>query len=173
MDHSDGDLLEDYGSFLNDGAHLAVMPVARLHVEWSPVSYPGNVTFYPDGYAEIEKLGIVPNDPASKSLAEVASATSGINEDILSRHPLVVFPVRFQWLPFRKHGHKDNMAFIRKLSDYVDRACFNYIRYRQCPLFSEGDPIHNIPARAGQVNSNHMMSAALLYCHESRGSRVP
>lgn len=172
MDYSDGDLLEDFASFLRDGALLAVMPVARLHLELFPISFPGNVTFYPNGYAELDKLGIVPNDSASNSLAERASAASGIDEDIFARHPVVAFPFRSEWQQLRKHGHKDNMAFIRKLSDYVDRACFNYIKYRQCPLFSEGDPIHNIPGRAGQVDSNHMMSAALLYCHDIRESRI-
>jgi hypothetical protein len=172
MDESDGNLLEDYASFLNDGALLAVMPVARLHVEWSPLVFPGNVIFYPKGYAELGDLGIVPNNPHSKSLAEHASAASGINEDILLRHPLVAFPFRSDWGQLRKQSHKDNMALIRRLSDYVDRACFNYIRYRQCPLFSEGDPIHSVPARAGQVDSNHMMSGALLYSHQLGEARI-
>ena len=172
MEYSDGNLLEDFASVFCDGMLLVVMPVARLHLEMLPISFPGNVVFYPNGYAELGKLDIVPNDSANNSLAELASAASGIDEEVFARHPVVAFPFRYAWQQLRINSHKENMALIRKLSDYVDRSCFNYIKYRQCALFSEGDPISNIPGRAGQVNSNHMMSAALLYHHDIRESRI-
>jgi|694.fasta_scaffold131356_2 hypothetical protein len=172
MDYSDGDLLEDFASVFCDGVLLVVMPVARLHLDLPPISFPGNVIFYPNGYAELDKLNIVPNHSASNSLAELASAVSGIDEEVFARHPVVAFPFNYAWQQLRKNSHKENMALIRKLSDYVDRSCFNYIKYRQCGLFSEGDPISNIPGRAGQVDSNHMMSAALLYRHDIRESRI-
>ncbi len=169
---TDGDLLEDHRALIAQGLHLAVMPVARLALEWSPIQFPGRVTFYPDGEVLTDNLGIVPNDPNSRILSEHASAASGINQDIFDRHPLVVFPFHFEWKQFRKNSHKENMAFIRTLSEYVDRSCFNFIRYRQCPVFSNGDPIDNLPGRAGQVNSNHMMSGALLYCDVLREARI-
>lgn len=169
---SDGDLLQDYKDCLQRGMHLAVMPVARLSLEWSPIAFPAGITFYPDGEALTDRLGIVLNDPNSRILTEQASAASGIDQNILDRHPLVVFPFEFDWQQFRRNTHKENMAFLRTLSNHVDRSCFNYIRYRQCPLFSNGDPIHSLPGRAGQINSNHMMSGALLYCDALREARI-
>jgi len=152
--------------------HLAVMPIARLFLEWSPLVFPKGITFYPDGEVQTNNLGIVPNDPNSRIHAEQASAASRIDEEILCRHPLVVFPFSFDWQQFRQYSHKDNLCFIRRLSDHVDRACFNFIRYRQCPIFTNGDPIHNLPGRVGQVNSNHMMSGALLYNSALREARI-
>jgi hypothetical protein len=172
MVFTDGDLHEDFASVFCDGVLLVVMPVARLHLDSPPISFPGNVIFYPNGYAELDRLNIVPNDSASNSLAELASAVSGIDEEVFVQHSLVAFPFTYAWQQLRRNSHKENMALIRKLSDYVDRSCFNYIKYRQCALFSEGDPISNIPGRAGQVDSNHMMSAALLYRHDIRESRI-
>jgi hypothetical protein len=67
MDYSDGDLLEDFASVFCDGVLLVVMPVARLHLDLPPISFPGNVIFYPNGYAELDKLNIVPNHSASNS----------------------------------------------------------------------------------------------------------
>src|SRR5262245_19972015 len=35
----DGDLLARFAHYLNDGCHLVVMPITRVHLEWSPVIY--------------------------------------------------------------------------------------------------------------------------------------
>jgi hypothetical protein len=170
FEDSDGDLLYHYADYLESGAHLAVMPVARLSFDWSPLAFPAGITVYSD--VQTDKLRIVPNDLKSHSLAEHASAVSGIDEAVLFQQPVVVFPVRFDWHRFRRNSHKANMEFIRKLSDHVDRTCFNFIRYRQCPIFTNGDWIHNLPGRAGQINSNHMVSGALLYNHSLREARI-
>ena len=169
---SEGDLLEDHANALGAGAHLAVMPIARLTLEWSPLTFPQGITFYPSGIAQTDSLGIIPNDPDSGSLAEVASATSGLDVGTLSEHPLVVFPFSFDWESFRKNSHKGNLAFIRRLSDHVDRGCLDLIRYIQCPFFANGDPLQNLPGRAGQLNSNPMMSGVLLYNHSLRQARI-
>jgi len=163
-----GELLEDYAAYLAIGSHLAIMPISRVEVEWFPKNYPAGITFYPAGYVNLDILNINPNDPNSRSLAEFCSAASGIDQAILERHPLIVFPCTFDWSSFRHNSHDNHLDFIRMLSDYVDKSCLNFIRYLQCPL----EPIDSLPGRAGTVNSNHMMAGALLYNHSLREGRI-
>ena len=170
--NSDGNLLQDYANDLKGDAHLVVMPVARVFVEWSPCAFPQSVTFYPAGTVDTGKLRVAPNGDDSSSPDEQISSASGVDEDVLSRHSLVVFPHRFDWTEFRKSSHRQHLEFIRKMSDHVDRACLDFIRYRQCPIFTNGDPIHNLPGRAGQLDTNHMMAGALLYNHALREARM-
>ncbi len=171
MKASQGDLLQDYHNCVNQFTHLVVMPVARLFLEQLPLTFPNDVTFYPNGYVQIDNLHVIKNRNSS-SLAEVASLMSGVDENVINLHPIVVFPLQFDWQQFLAYGHRQNMEFIRSLSDHVDRKCFNFIRYRQCSLFTNGDPIHNLPGRAGQINTNHMMAGALLYNHFDREARI-
>lgn len=166
--NSEGNLLEDYKEFIGTGAHLVVMPIARVNVEWTARTFPGMITFYPIYVPELPALNIIPNSKNSSSLAEICSEASGVNEDILKRHPLIVFPYRFDWHKFRSSNHDNHLQFIRQLSEYVDRACLNFIRYSQCPI----EIIDCLPGRAGQLNSNHMMAGALLYNQNLRESRI-
>lgn len=164
---SEGNLLEDFRSDIDAGNFLAVMPIARVEVEWSPRQYPGKITFYPAEFVDLNVLGIIPNDKKSSSLAEVCSAASEIDQETLEAHPLVVFPCGFNWNEFRQGSYRDHLEFIRKLSDYVDKTCLNFIRYCQCSL----EIVDSLPGSAGTINSNHMMAGALLYnsdLHEGR-----
>ena len=169
---SDGDLLADHADALAAGANLAIMPIARVTLEWTPLAFPKGIIFYPPGFVGLESLGIIENNPNSQSLAEVAAAASGIEIEALSEHPLVVFPYNFDWSSFRQNSHKANLKFIRSLSEHVDKGCLDFIRYLQCPFFENGDPIHNLPGRAGQVNSNSMMSGAVLYTPSLGQARI-
>jgi len=163
-----GELLDDYADYLQKSYHLAVMPISRVQVEWFPKTYLYGITFYPEGSVNLDMLCIKPNDPKSRSLKEVIAAASGIDQETLDKHPLIVFPCSFNWPDFRLGSHSDDLDFIRKLSEYVDKSCLNLIRYLLCPL----EPIDCLPGRAGTVNSNHMMSGALLYNHSLRESRI-
>lgn len=167
-DELTGYLLEDYKSYLSKGFHLAVMPISRVEVEWFPRTYPEGITFYPIQYVYLDELGIISNNPNAKSQAELAFYSSGIDQALLDQHPLVVFPCKFIWHEFRRGDFREQMKFIRTLSDYVEINCLNYVRYLQCPL----DNIHSLPGRAGTVNFNRMMSGALLYNHSLRESRI-
>jgi hypothetical protein len=167
-DEYTGNLLEDYKPYLSKGFHLVVMPISRVEVEWFPRIYPAGITFYPTQFVYLDKLGIIPNDPHTKSPAELASFASRIDQEILDKHPLIVFPGTFRWHEFRRDNYRGHLEFIRTLSDYVDRICLNYIRYLQCPL----DNVHSLPGRAGTVNSNPMMSGALLYNHNLGEGRI-
>jgi hypothetical protein len=60
------------------------------------------------------------------------------------------------------------MEFLRSLSEVVDETCLNFIRYRECRL----DRVDALPARAGQVESNHMMAGALLYNAAHQKARI-
>jgi hypothetical protein len=163
----EGDLLPAFEWFLHNGANLAFMPIARLRVE-RPVVFPGAITFYPPGEADLDQLNLIPNRDDTTSLAECCSAASGITRDLLERHPLIVFPCRFDWQAFRHSGHKSHLEFIRRLSEEIDRRCLDFVRYRSCRL----EPIDDLPAHAGQVASNHMMAGALLYSGALREARI-
>ena len=56
---SDGDLLEEYSDYLNTGNHLAIMPVARLHVEYTPRIFPNGLTFYPVTFYPVIQLHFI------------------------------------------------------------------------------------------------------------------
>ena len=163
----EGDLLKDYADALKLGYHLAVMPVARLHLDGEPVAFPRMVCFFPQGTVKLDSLGIAPNDGNSRKLAEKASYLSGIGQPVLDNNALVVFPCWFDWAAFRQAEHKAHLELIRSLSEIVDGTCFNLVRFLQCPI----EPVHALPARAGQVDSNPMMSGAVVVQRrESRGA---
>ncbi len=88
----EGSLLSDFSAHLAQGRQLAVMPIARTHLDWCVLEYPLEVTFYPKGMVDLEELNIHENSKNSSHLAECVSALSGINVDILNTHNLVVFP---------------------------------------------------------------------------------
>ena len=163
-----GNLLEDYKPYLLGGYHLAIMPISRVEVEWSPLTYPAEITFYPVEWVELDNLGIIPNKSHGKSPAEIISFTSGVDQEILNSHPLIVFPCNFNWRKFRSSNHRSHMEFIRTLSNYVDKMCLNFIRYLQCPI----DNMHALPGKVGTINSNRMMSGALLYNHSLKEGRI-
>jgi hypothetical protein len=163
----EGDVLPSFRFFLSRGAKLVIMPIARLHVDRTVV-FPGAITFYPPGVADLESLNIIQNRRNTTSLAEHSSAASGIDRDILEHHPLVVFPCQFDWETFLSSSHRSHLEFIRRLSEYIDNACLNFVRYKSCCLGLMDD----LPAHAGQVASNHMMAAALLYSNELSEARI-
>lgn len=163
-----GELLDDYAGPLERGYYLAVMPISRVHVGGFPKVYPFGITFYPEGQVNLDALCIKPNDPDSKGITEKVSALSGIDQEVLDAHPLIVFPLTFNWSDFRRGNFRAYLDYIQRLSDYVDKSCLNFIRYLQCPL----DLVDCLPGRAGTINSNRMMSGALLYNHSLRESRI-
>ena len=165
---SEGNLFDDFKTNLASGDNLIAMPIARVFVEWTPRIYPRNIIFYPEAMADIRPLNVILFNENTKSLAEHCSAASGINEDVIDSHSLVVFPARVNWDSFRSCGHKGHLDLIRKFSDYVDQSCLNFIRYCQCPI----ETIDCLPGRAGQINSNHMMSGALVYNPSIQESRI-
>jgi len=161
------DVLAVFEWFLDRGAHLALMPIARVYLDRS-VAFPDAKIFYPSGAIDLDRLNLVPNRLNTDSLAERCSAASGITYEILDKHPLIVFPYFFDWQRFRTSSHASHMEFVRDLSTEVDHFCLNFARYRLCRLGVMDD----LPARAGQINSNHMMAGAMLYNSELRESRI-
>ena len=124
-----GDLLQGLRSFLDHGANLAIMPIARIHLDRT-VLFPSGMTFYPPGLADLGGVNLVPNSDKRGSLSERCSAASGITRATLDDHALVVLPCRFDWKEFRRSSHRSHLDFIRSLSEEVDRRCMNYARYR-------------------------------------------
>lgn len=156
-----GNLLEDYAQFLRLGCNLAILPIARVHVELEPHVYRGMVTFYPPGVS-LDCLNPVPNRQDTTSLAEACSAASGITPDVLEEHVLVVFPCSFDFSQVWRTAHAGRMDLLRWLSELVDRLCLDHLRYRLCRL----DLVDTLPARAGQVHGNPMMAGAMLFSVE-------
>ena len=164
----DGDLLGRFKPFLDNGCHLVVMPIARVHLEWSPFTYRDLFTFYPPEIADLSSLNIIPNRESSTSLAETSSALSGLTDELLEQLPLVAFPCRLNWESFRRSGHRGHLELIAQLSESVDRLCLNLVRYRLCTL----DLVDTLPGRAGQLASNPMMAGACIYNHSLGEARI-
>lgn len=164
----DGDLLEGYYHFFEAGMHLAIMPVARVHMDYLPIVYAGAIVFYPAGSVDLAALNVIPFDKNTTSLAELQSSASQVDVDMLERHTLVVLPCSFNWNIVIRGSHTDHLEFIRTLSERIDYTCFNFIRYALCRL----EPIDCLPGRAGQNNDNPMMAGVLLYNHELREGRI-
>lgn len=165
---SEGNLLHDFSEHLVPGKLLVLMPIARVEVELPPLTYPGPVIFYPAGFANLDDLNIVPNNKEASTIADFASHASGITEETICQHSLVAFPYTLDWSEFRTGKHEYHRELIRTLSEHVDAACLNFIRYSQCPV-----DIHDyLPARAGQLGSNHMMAGAILYNYALREGRL-
>ncbi|QVL31224.1 hypothetical protein KIH39_20600 [Telmatocola sphagniphila] len=163
-----GDLIVDYNAIFHLGYRLAILPVARLELGSAPICFPNMICFYPPGTIDLEQLLIRSNSEGTLRLAEHSSLASQINEKVLSTHPLVVLPCRFDWDDFCNASHKAHLEFIRSLSEIIDDECFNFIRYRQCHI----EPIDILPGRPGQINSNHMMAGALLFDPEKGGQII-
>ncbi len=163
-----GRIREDFADYLARGYLIAVLPISRIDIDYSPIEYPHAVIFHAPGFLEIEELNVVPNRTQGVNRAELASAYSGIDVDLLNNHHLVAFPCRFNWNEFCGGSHEGHLEFIRTLSAYVDRTCLNVIKFNFC-RFGLAD---TIPGRAGTVMSNLMMAGALLYNHERCESRI-
>jgi hypothetical protein len=166
-DGLEGSVLRECGTWLRPGTHLVVMPVARVTLEY-PVEFPGPTIFYPPGVADLASLNVVPNDPKTRSLAEHCSAASRIDRETIEQHVTVALPAPFDWDALFRSTHKAHMDFIRSLSEAVDDACLNLIRYRLCRI----EPVDELPGRAGQLDSNHMMAGALLYNAARQQARI-
>lgn len=161
-----GSLLADFSGH-GDSLQLVVMPIARVDLDWIALRFPGNVHFYPQGSIDFGELNVV-RDWGGSSLAARASIAAGVDIATLDEHCLVAFPHRIEWQKVFQSSHNDHLALIRRLSEVVDNSCLNLIRYHQCPI---GD-LSCLPARAGQLASNHMMAGALLYDGTEREARV-
>lgn len=163
-----GDLLSDFSTGLSAGKHLVLMPLSRMSVEWSARIYPGPVVFYPLADVNLAPLNVVSNSKASRSLAEVCSAASGVEASTFLDHPVVAFVREFDWEAVETASHSTHCELIRALSHYVDATCLNFVRYKQCPM----DLTDCLPGRPGQLSTNRMMSGALLYNHAKGRGRI-
>jgi hypothetical protein len=163
----EGNILRECGLWLAPGVHLALMPIPRVTLD-SPLIFPGHTIFYPPGVADLASLNLLPNDAKTRSLAERLSVASGIDLQTIDQHATVALPVRFDWEALFRLDHQSHMEFIRSLSEAVDDACLNLIRYRLCRI----EPVDVLPGRAGQIDNNHMMSGALLYNAARQQGRI-
>ena len=78
----------------------------------------------------------------------------------LSKHPLLVVPVKFSWELLAHGSHNSHLEMISSLSQIVDALCFDLVNYINCELGQLS--CERKPASPGQLAYNPMMSAALL-----------
>ena len=162
-------ILDDFEKYISEGYLIAVMPITRLMVDFEAISFPHGVTFYPASYIELNDLGYVASRQYGQdvSVAELVSAVSGVTLEDFDEHPLVVFPCTFNWDEFRADNFRNHLKFITTLSQYVDET-LDVVRYYQCEI----NNFHPLPGKAGTLNSNIMMSAALLYNPKIKEARI-
>lgn len=163
----DGDVIGALRWFTDAGAIIVMFPMARLHVD-RPVVYPGPFLFYPPGTVNLDILNLAPNRGETTSLAEHASFLSGVDREVLDSHPLVVFPLEFNWAMMSGASHDTHLELIRRASEHVDRHCLDYARYRLCRV----GVVEDLPGQAGQVSSNPMMSGLLAFDSSRQQARV-
>lgn len=162
------DLLHDCGMWLGPQEHLVLLPLARAVLD-EPIRLPIRLNLYPASCIELQALNIVANSDKSSSLAEVSSAVSRVDAEVIAQHATVAFAFRFDWEAMStRWSHASHMEFIRALSAYVDDQCLDAMRYQQCRI----EPVDNLSGRAGQLDSNHMMAGAFVYNAARQEGRV-
>ncbi len=159
---------DTFCDFLESGHLLAALPISRLHVDFDPVSFPRGIFVCPPGEFDIDSLNILANRGSNCPLPEAQSAATGIDEDVLACHPLVVFPCRFAWQQFNSDSHKNHLRFVRTLSQYVDSTFLDVARFYLCKL----GLADTLPGRAGTLDSHRNFAAAVLYNPDARHARM-
>jgi hypothetical protein len=153
-----GNLLRDFASSLGPDRHLVVMPVYRLMLA-EPIRFQSHSILYPHGVAKLSDLKLILSDAVSKSLAAYQSEVTFVVPETLAKTPTVAFTYSFDWDELWHGSHKLQMEFVRFFSQVADLKCLNWVRYRLCEI---GIP-DTLPSRAGQIKTNPMMSAALVF----------
>lgn len=182
------ELVDRYGSQLASGFSLALLPVSRLQLEDCEIQYPGGVTFYQQGEVDLEALNCISNNdlddvfsksPAlsedvkiaqyeGRSLTNAMSSVTGVTLDAFAEHTLVALPWKINWSDLGSMSHKQHMDFLEKISEKIDRECFDYVVYRQCEFY----PPDSLPGRAGSLDTSPMFEAVLLYDPETNTSQI-
>jgi hypothetical protein len=153
-----GNLLREFGSDLGPDTHLVVMPVYRLMLS-APIRFQSHSILYPHRVAKLNELNLVLSDEVSDSLAVFQSRATLVDKETFSETPTVAFTYGFDWDALWHGNFKFHMESLRFFSQIADMKCLNWIRYRHCEI---GMP-DTLPSRAGQIMSNSMMSAALVF----------
>ena len=151
-----GDLSKAYEKYINDGCHLAILPLSRIATHRS-IFLPYGVMIYPEGRLSFDALEFNNNDECE--LSYLQSSMSGISIAEYSQQPLLVLPIKVNWRTLLRASHKKHMDMIRAISEVVDYLCLNFIQYKLCELTYMPD--EGLPNSAGQVNSNSMMASSL------------
>lgn len=153
-----GNVLRELAPNLGPDTHLIVMPIYRLMLS-EPIRFQSKSIVYPHRMAKLQDLSLVLTDEVSNSLAVFQSRSTFIDTGVFSQTPTIAFTYPFDWDDLWHIRHKDQMEYLRLFSQIADIKCLNWIRYRLCEI---GVP-DTLPSRAGQIEKNAMVSAALVY----------
>ncbi len=160
--------VDDFSNYFASGHLLAVLPISRLHVDWDAFSFPRGIHVIAPGDFDLDSLNVHDNKTFDTTLSEAQSGATGVDADLLSEHPLIVFPCRFNWHAFDSDSHKNHMRFIRTLSQYVDVTFLDVARFSLCRL----GLVDTLPGRAGTIIPKPMFAAAVLYNPDERHARL-
>jgi len=164
-EYEEPSILQDCGGWLPPGSHLVLMPLDRVHLDYDPIRYDG-IIFYPPEHVDLELLNV--SSWGSNSLAGKVSRASGIDSSTIAKHATVAFAAKFDWDNLWQQSYKTHRQFIRKLSEFVDKRYLDLARFRLCQL----DLPDTLPGRAGQVASNYMMAAVIVYNAADQEARI-
>jgi hypothetical protein len=124
-----------------------------------PIRFSRRVIMYPAGVADLDALNVGPDSGQTNKLSELQSAQSGVNPETINLHATIAFSFEFDWDGLFSCSHAVHLEFVRAISEAADVNCLDLVRYRQCNI----NQAETLPARAGQIENNHMMAGALLY----------
>lgn len=162
----DEDILSHCGDWLRPGVHLVALPWARTLAE-GPIEFIEEIIIFPSGEITLASLNIQETGP-NDSLAWHQSAISGVDVETFDHQTLIAFPLSFDWDALVAGSHNDHLDFIQFLSEKADALALDSIRFQLCRL----DLVDTLPAKAGQIDSNHMMAGALLYNAQLKQGRI-
>jgi hypothetical protein len=153
---NNGNLQVTYEAYLNDGCHLAILPLSRIIVE-KAIYLPCGLMIYPEGRIDFSNFDS--NSGEQCELSSLQSIASGVSVSDFNNQPVLIIPLKFNWDSLLSISHSEHMEIIRTLSEIFDAMFFNFLKYENCQLTYIPD--EGLPNSLGQINSNNMMAAAL------------
>jgi hypothetical protein len=162
-----GNLQLTYKDYLNDGCHLAILPLSRIHVE-KAIYLPCGLMIYPEGRIDFSDFDL--NSGKQCELSSLQSTASGVSLSDFNRQPVLIIPLKLNWNSLLFTSHFEHMEIIRTLSEMFDSMFFNFLKYQNCQLTYIPD--EGLPNSLGQINSNQMMAAALFLKNGSNKGKI-
>lgn len=158
---------------LNEFDQIAVMPFSRALLEhcfkidefnffkaecidFKTLKPIGNESF--EDLRDYKLSGNIDPDYGNQILRRATSSLTGFNIEVLSGHPVVVFPISIDMSIFLNFCHQDDVDLIKKLSFVAEKA-MDIIRFEKCRL----DLPDTLPGAVGSWEGSSDYLGALIY----------
>jgi hypothetical protein len=152
-----GNWRKSYQNYIDAGCIIAVLPLSRVSVD-KTILLPYGMTVYPAGMLNLTQVEVAKD--SANSLSAFQTKSTFINVEDFSNQPVILIPFKSDWQGIFECSHKSHMKILVWLSEVIDLKNLNYLKYKNCELDYEVD--EGLPASAGQLSRNQMISAALL-----------